>query len=209
MLVYKDKMQVTSSKYRKKATKDLEKEREGNRSQLVSHRAPLYVVADNIRSLDNVGLLFRLCELTRVRKLYLCGITGYPKVEKNERRAEWKAERADQRIKKTAIYAVPFVPWQHSRSALSIVKKLKSEGVQIVVLEQVFGSTVYNQIDYRLPLALVVGHEIKGVSQKIINEADFITEIPTFGIGNSLNVAIATGITLYKIIEKTAVFGKM
>jgi len=192
---------------RKKSTKDLEKEREKNREKLKANRIPIYVVADSIRSLDNVGLLFRLCELLRVRKLYLCGITGYPKGQKFDRRHPWKIERADQRIKKTAIYAVPFVPWEYRRSALFVVKKLKSEGIQIVALEQAFGALDYREVNYKLPLALIVGHEIKGVSQKIINEADAVVEIPIFGIGNSLNVSIASGIALYKIIEKTKPFG--
>ena len=187
----------------------MEKERAANRDLLVATRAPIYVVVDNVRSLDNVGLLFRLCELTRVKKLYLCGITGYPKGQLNDRRDVWKAERADQRIRKTAIYAVPFVPWEHSRSAFTVVKKLKSQGVAIVALEQAFGSTSYTQASYRLPLALVVGHEIKGVSAKIVDLADEVIEIPTYGIGNSLNVAVATGLALYKIIEKTQVFDKM
>jgi tRNA G18 (ribose-2'-O)-methylase SpoU len=194
---------------RKKSTKDLGKEREKNREKLKTGRAPIYVIADSIRSLDNVGLLFRLCELIRVKKLYLCGITGYPKGQKLDRRHSWKIERADQRIKKTAIYAVPFVPWEYKRSALSVVKKLKKEGVQIVALEQASGSVDYREANYNLPLALVVGHEIKGVSQKIIEEADTVAEIPTYGIGNSLNVAIASGIALYEIVSKTDLDGKM
>lgn len=194
---------------RKKNTKDLEKEREKNREKLKTDRAPVYVIADSVRSLDNVGLLFRLCELLRVNKFYLCGITGYPKGQKLDRRKPWKIERADHRIKKTAIYAVPFVPWEYKRSALSVVKKLKKDGTQIVVLEQAFGSVDYREVSYNLPLALVVGHERKGVSQKIINEADSVVEIPTYGIGNSLNVAIATGIALYRIIDKTGLSDKM
>lgn len=194
---------------RKKSTKDLEKEREKNREKLKTERAPIYVIADSIRSLDNVGLLFRLCELLRVKKFYLCGITGYPKGQKLDRRKPWKIERADHRIKKTAIYAVPFVPWEYKRSALSVVKKLKNDGTQIVVLEQAFGSVDYREVNYNLPLALVVGHERKGVSQKIINEADSVVEISTYGIGNSLNVAIATGIALYRIIDKTGLSDKM
>ena len=192
---------------RKKSTKELEKERQKNREKLKTDRAPVYVIADSIRSLDNVGLLFRLCELIRVKKLYLCGITGYPKGQKLDRRKPWKIERADHRIKKTAIYAVPFVPWEYKRSALSVVKRLKSEGVQIVALEQAFGSLDYREVKYKLPLALVVGHEINGVSKKIIDAADSIAEIPTYCIGNYLNVVIASSIALYKIIEKTEPFG--
>jgi len=194
---------------RKKGRKDLIAEREKNRQTLYANRFPIYLVVTSLRSLDNVGLLFRLCELLRVKKLYLCGITGYPAGQRVDRRKPWKIERADHRIKKTAIYAVPFVPWEYKRSALTTVKKLKSDGIRIVVLEQAFGALDYREVNYKLPLALIVGHEIKGVSQKIINEADTVVEIPTYGIGNSLNVAIAAGIALYRIIDKTGLSDKM
>lgn len=192
---------------KKKTTRQLRAEREPYREDLVSKRVPIYVVATGLRSLDNVGLIFRLCELTRIKKLFLCGITGYPKGQKNDRRPFWEIERAARRIKKTSIYAVPYVPWEYHSHALTVINKLKKEGVRIVVLEQAFGSRNFGEADYKLPLALVVGHELQGVSQRIINSADQVIEIPTYGIGNSLNVAIATGIALYKIIEKTKPFG--
>lgn len=193
---------------KKKTTAELKKERQGVYSKL-SARIPVYLVATGLRSLDNVGLLFRLGELTLVKKLYLCGISGYPEGQKNDRRAPWKIERAGRRIRRTAVYSVPFVPWEYRRNALEVVKKLKKEGVRIVVLEQAFGSVDYRLADYKAPLALVVGHELSGVSQKIIDLADLVVEIPTYGVGNSLNVAVATGIVLYKIIEETTILDKI
>ena len=134
---------------RKKITSELEAEREKNRQNLFVKRAPFYVVAENIRSLDNVGLLFRVCELARVKKLYLCGLTGRPAGGKNDRRPSWEIERNDRRIRKTSIYAVPYQPWEYHRSSLALVKKLKREGVKIVVLEQTLNSINYSKINYQ------------------------------------------------------------
>lgn len=188
---------------RKKTTLELEKERQLNRSDLFDKRLPVSLILENVRSLDNVGLIFRLCELARVEKLYLCGITGRPKGGPRDRRPQWEIDRNDQRIKKTSIYAVPYQPWEYHRRGLDLVKKLKKRGVKIICLEQTHGSIDYRRFKYQTPLAIVLGHERLGVSQKIIDEADAVVEIPILGLGNSHNVALAGGILLYHILDKT------
>ncbi len=178
-------------------------EREPNRNKLLEERLPIYVILENVRSLDNVGLIFRLCELSRVKKLFLCGITGRPRGGLKDKRPPWEINRNDARIKKTSIYAVPYQPWEYCRRAIDIVKRLKKEGVNIICLEQTHASVDYRLGDYKSPLAIVVGHERRGVSQRVIDQADAVVEIPILGLGNSHNAAISAGILLYKILDKT------
>ncbi|MAF80380.1 RNA methyltransferase [bacterium] len=164
-------------------------------------RHPLNVVVDNIRSLDNVGLIFRLCELARVEHLYLTGYTGYPRRD-DDPREEAIIARHEHRILKTAVYAVPFQPWSYVEDPVALVQLQKEEGHQIVALEQTDTSVSYHQANYEAPVTLVVGHEREGVRQELIDIADLTIEIPVYGLGNSHNVATATGIVLYRILDK-------
>ncbi len=189
---------------KKKTTKELVDERPKPEEIAKLPRTPISIVVDNVRSLDNVGLLFRLCEVARIEKLYLTGYTGHPKIEGDERPKE-VIERHEKRINKTAVYALPYQPWEYVESAVELVKKLKAKGNQIIALEQTTGSAAYNlpPTPYNLPAVIIVGHERQGVSEDLLKLADQIVDIPILGIGNSHNVAIATGIVLYHILEKT------
>lgn len=188
---------------RKKTTSDLVSERPKPEELAKLPRTPITVIADNIRSLDNVGLLFRLCELTRVEKLYLTGYTGYPKREE-ETRSKDIAERHQRRIEKTAVYALPHQPWEYVEDPIPLVQKLKDNGSQIIALEQTDKSIPYHRItNYSLPIALLLGHEREGIRQELLSLADTVIEIPILGLGNSHNVATACGIVLYKILEST------
>ena len=147
----------------------------------------VYLVLDNIRSAQNVGSIFRTADAVGVVKIYLCGITPKP-------------PRKD--IDKSALGAVDFVEWEYVESARQKAESLKQEGVGIIALEQDKRSLPYAQLATSdKPLALVVGSEIDGVSSEILDIADKIIEIPMNGQKNSLNVSVATGIALYKIIE--------
>jgi tRNA G18 (ribose-2'-O)-methylase SpoU len=163
-------------------------------------RHPIHVVCDNIRSLMNVGLIFRLCDAALVERLYLCGITGYPPLP-NDPRPPWVAERAERVIAKTAIRTVEYVPWEYRPSAAEVVRELKARGVQIVTLEQTYQSLDYTRAPYRFPLCLILGHEREGVEDEVLDLADFAVEIPMYGMGNSLNVAMAFGICVYEMIR--------
>ena len=163
-------------------------------------RHPIHVVCDDVRSLLNVGLIFRLCDAARVERLYLCGITGYPPIP-DDPRPPWVAERAGRVIAKTAIQTVPYVPWAYRPSALAVVEELKPSGVQIVALEQTTRSVPYTCVDYRFPVCLVLGHERRGVETTALDLADAVVDIPMWGMGNSLNVATSFSICVYEILR--------
>lgn len=190
---------------RKKTTQDLVSERPKPEELAQLERIPLSVVVDNVRSLDNVGLLFRLCELARVNKLYLTGYTGYPKRE-GDTRPKDIADRHQRRIEKTAVYAIPYQPWEYVANPVPLLQQLKQQGNQIIAVEQTDTSQPYHTASFSLPAAVILGHEREGVRQELLNLADTIIDIPILGLGNSHNVATACSIVLYKILEST---GKM
>ena len=190
----------------KKTTQDLIGERPTPEELKKLPRTPITVLVDNVRSLDNVGMIFRLCELSRVDHLYLTGYTGYPE-ETGDQRPPQIITRHSHRITKTAVYAVPHQPWSHVEDPLPLVNHLKEQGHQIVCLEQTKDSVPYHQVPnatYHLPLVLIIGHERLGIRDELINLADLSIEIPILGIGNSHNVATACAIVLYHILAKTA-----
>jgi tRNA G18 (ribose-2'-O)-methylase SpoU len=152
-----------------------------------TERFPLITLLDNIRSLHNVGSIFRTADAVRLQKLYLSGITGYP---------------PRREIDKTALGAVDSVPWEYRENALSILKKFKSDGTRIIVLEHTSDSQLYSSIEVTFPVCLVVGNEVFGVQDKIVEIADNAIEIPMFGTKQSLNVTIAYGIVIYDLLFK-------
>ena len=150
-------------------------------------RRPVSVLLDNVRSLYNVGSIFRTSDAAGVEKIYLCGITGKPP------RAE---------IHKAALGAENSVCWDYFENPVEIVQKLKTEGYRIVILEHTDQPQLYHKVKYEFPLCLVVGHEIIGVSDEVVELADMAIEIPMFGVKQSLNVAVAYGIAVYEIVKK-------
>jgi tRNA G18 (ribose-2'-O)-methylase SpoU len=189
----------------KKTTKELVGERPTPNKLKKLPRTPISLVVDNVRSLDNVGMLFRLCELARLNHLYLTGYTGHPRLKKDNR-PDNVIKRHEQRITKTAVYAIPHQPWTHAADSLPLIKKLKKQGTQIVSLEQTKTSVSYQEVpitNYKLPIALIIGHERQGIREELLNLSDLIIDIPILGLGNSHNVAMSTGIVLYNILEKT------
>jgi tRNA G18 (ribose-2'-O)-methylase SpoU len=143
-----------------------------------------YLLLDNIRSLFNVGAIFRTADAGGINKIILTGITGKPD---------------DEKVKKVALGAEESVPWEHHWQAWRIVDKLKKEGFQIVALEQTKKSIPYDKFKPKFPLLLIVGNEIKGVSKSLLKRADKIIHLPMAGKKESLNVAIAAGIAIYEI----------
>jgi tRNA G18 (ribose-2'-O)-methylase SpoU len=152
-----------------------------------TERFPIYLLLDNIRSLYNVGSVFRTADGARVKKLFLCGYTPHPPRKE---------------IEKTALGAVESVPWEYSRSPIEIIDRLKSEGVTIAVLELTSSSIPYYSLTKKqFPLLLVVGNEITGVSKEVIASADLGVDIPMYGMKQSLNAAIACGIALFGLVK--------
>ena len=149
-------------------------------------KTPLIVVLDNIRSLNNIGSIFRTCDAFLVSKIYLCGITAKP---------------PNRKINKTALGSTDSVEWDYFKSTIKLIEKLKSEGVKIWSIEQVERAQKLNyieKIDSKLKHAIVFGNEIKGVDQKIIDISENTIEIDQYGTKHSLNVSVAAGIVICK-----------
>ena len=147
-------------------------------------RLPLCVVLNNIRSLHNVGTIFRTADGAGVEKIWLCGITGYP---------------PQGGIAKTALGAEDHVPWEYREDILGLIKELKNEGYQIVLLEQMQGSTSHDVFKAKSRICLVVGNEVDGIAEALQSLSDAAIEIEMDGIKNSLNVAVAFGIAVYQL----------
>lgn len=170
-------------------------------------RAPISVVLEDVRSLANVGLIFRVCDALRVERLYLCGITGHPG-RPDDLRPRHVQDRATREIAKTAVMAVPFVPWEYHESTLELLSHLRADGYQLVAVEQAHSSVPYTREDiYRPPLALVFGHERAGITTAALQMADVCVEVPVYGMANSLNVAMACSVVGYEILRQQAGFG--
>lgn len=163
-------------------------------------RNPLVFVLHNIRSLQNVGLFFRLADAIRAEKIYLTGYTGYPKLE-NDTRRPGAIIHAENEINKTAIKLVPLIPWEQSNDPLLVLNSLKSQNYQIVSVEQTDKSVDYMLAAYRFPLALIFGHERTGVEDEILEKSDLVVHIPMLGLGNSHNVAMSGAVISYHLLN--------
>jgi tRNA G18 (ribose-2'-O)-methylase SpoU len=141
-----------------------------------------YVICDNIRSLENIGSIFRTADALAVDKIFLGGICGQPPHPK---------------ISKTALGAEENIPWEYHWQVWRIIDRLKKDKINIIVLEQTPKSIAYTQFKPKFPLALVVGNEIKGVSPSVLKRADQVIHLPMFGKKESLNVAVAFGVAGY------------
>lgn len=170
-------------------------------------RHPLVFILHNIRSLENVGLFFRLADAIRAEKIYLTGYTGYPRME-NDIREERIIAHAEKEINKTAIKVVPFVPWSQNENVLSVLSNLRNLNYQLVGVEQTDQSLDYQKANYKLPVALLFGHERTGVEENLLKKCDLVVHIPMLGLGNSHNVAMAGTIISYDIIKRLRKYGK-
>lgn len=147
-------------------------------------RLPFIVLLNNIRSLYNVGSIFRTSDGVGVEKIWICGITGQP---------------PHPQIQKTALGAETQVPWEYHADPVFVIAELKQKGYQIVLLEQMEKSIPFETFVPQGPVCLVVGNEIEGVSGGIIEHCDVALEIEMMGIKNSLNVSVAFGVIAYHV----------
>ncbi|HEY5615402.1 MAG TPA: RNA methyltransferase [Bacteroidota bacterium] len=148
-------------------------------------RIPLTVLVDNVRSLYNVGSIFRTSDGAMIQKLILTGYTPYPPRKE---------------IEKTALGSTQSVPWEYIQDPFEAIRKLKEQKVNMCCLELTDTSIPYTSIQRTdFPLCLIVGNEIVGVSKRIIEHCDTAIEIPMFGIKQSLNVAVAYGIAAFEL----------
>ena len=156
-------------------------------------RNPLVFILHNIRSLENVGLFFRLADALLVKKIYLTGYTGYPKLE-NDARDPRISTHAEKEINKTAIKLVPLVPWKKSEDITAVFSELRTTNYQLIGVEQTDQSIDYRKAGYEFPVALVFGHERTGVEEELLEKCDFVVHLPMLGMGNSHNVAMSGSI---------------
>ncbi|MCD8309637.1 MAG: RNA methyltransferase [Prevotellaceae bacterium] len=156
-------------------------------------KLPLTVVLDDVRSLYNVGSVFRVSDAFRVERIYLCGITAMP---------------PHPEIHKTALGAEFSMDWVYKKQAVEAVDELKSSGYIIYSVEQVEHSVMLNEltVDKQKKYAIVVGNEVKGVKQEVVDKSDGCIEIPQFGTKHSLNVSVATGIVVWELFNKLHTF---
>lgn len=152
-----------------------------------TERNPIYVVVENVRSLFNVGAIFRAADGVRAQKIFLTGFTGHPP------RPE---------IEKVALGADRAVPWACRPDTRSVICDLRREGVSILALERTDWSVDFQDYPYRFPVALVVGHEVAGVADETLSACDACVHIPMFGVKRSLNVSVACGVLLYEVLRR-------
>jgi tRNA G18 (ribose-2'-O)-methylase SpoU len=154
-----------------------------------AEKLPLIVVLDNVRSLHNVGSVFRTADAFRLEAIYLCGITACPP----------SAE-----IHKTALGAEDSVDWYYAADTCDVVRRLKEEGVIVFAVEQVEGSVLLPDLELNPSqrYAVVMGNEVKGVQQAVVDLADHALEIPQYGTKHSLNVSVTAGIVMWEFLKR-------
>jgi len=150
-------------------------------------RNPIFVMCDNIRSIYNVGSIFRTSDAALIEKLFLTGFTPYP---------------PRQEIEKVALGSTESVPWEYFKNPIDAIRKLKEDKIKIVPLEITYSSRNYCDVKRNdFPLCLVLGNELTGVSNEIIEQSDFSLEIPQFGFKHSMNVSVAYGIAVFELVK--------
>lgn len=152
-------------------------------------KTPLIVILDNIRSLNNIGSVFRTADAFLIEKVYLCGITATP---------------PHKDIQKTALGATETVEWEYVEDTISLIKQLQEKKIEVLAIEQAEGALMLNKF---LPkndktYAVVFGNEVKGVQQEVVTASDGIIEIPQLGNKHSLNIAVSTGVVLWDLFSK-------
>lgn len=179
-------------KYRK--LKNSELERKSAEEFKLADKSPLIIVLDDIRSLNNIGSVFRTADAFLVEKIFLCGITATP---------------PNKDITKTALGATDSVAWEYMNSALEVIQKLRSEGVEIISIEQAEDAT--SLLDFEITpnkkYALVFGNEVKGVSQEVVTASTHVVEIPQYGTKHSLNISVSAGIVVWEFFRKIKKLG--
>ena len=167
-------------------------ELQAQKAMLCRQPLPVSVLLDDIRSLHNVGAVFRTADAVSLEHLHLCGISGTPPRDE---------------IRKTSLGAEETVPWSYHADAVAVVKEQKRLGRRIVALEQTTESVDYRRAEYHFPLLLIIGHEYNGVADELIGLADLAVDVPMHGSKHSLNVSVAFGVAIYEILrhwEETA-----
>jgi len=152
-------------------------------------KMPITIILDNIRSLVNVGSVFRTSDAFLIKEVILCGITATP---------------PHREIQKTALGATESVDWRYAESTANIVKELQSQNVKVYAVEQADDSKMLDVIDFSFDqeIAIVMGNEVKGVSDEVMEIVDDCIELPQFGTKHSLNISVTTGIMIWELFQQ-------
>jgi tRNA G18 (ribose-2'-O)-methylase SpoU len=152
-------------------------------------KTPICIVLDNVRSLNNIGSVFRTADAFLIEKIYLCGITATP---------------PHKDIHKTALGATDSVAWEHRESTLELLEELREEGYSSLALEQAENAVMLNdfKVEENKKYALIFGNEVKGVSQEVVSASDLVLEIPQYGTKHSLNISVSVGVVVWDLWAK-------
>ncbi len=152
-------------------------------------KTPLILILDDVRSLNNIGSVFRTADAFLIEKIYLCGITATP---------------PNKEIHKTALGATETVDWEYANDVLSVIQKLRNDHVKVFAIEQVENALLLQDfaVEKTEKYALIFGNEVFGVSQSAIENCDGTIEIPQIGTKHSLNIAVSTGIVVWDLFRK-------
>ncbi|PCI09117.1 MAG: RNA methyltransferase [Flavobacteriaceae bacterium] len=152
-------------------------------------KIPLIVILDNIRSLNNIGSVFRTSDAFVIEKIYLCGITAKP---------------PHKEIHKTALGATDSIAWEYVEDTLELIKRLKDLNIKVASIEQADNATMLQDfnVEPNQKYAVVFGNEVKGVQQEVVSASDYCIEIPQFGTKHSLNISVSCGVVLWDLFKK-------
>ncbi len=180
---------IFASMERNRKLKNSELDRKTIEEFKAAKKTPLIVILDNIRSLNNIGSVFRTADAFLIEKIYLCGITAVP---------------PHKDIQKTALGATDTVAWEYHKDTLELVKNLKEQHIKILSIEQAENAVMLNNFipETSQKYAVVFGNEVKGVQQEIVSESDMILEIPQYGSKHSLNISVSVGIVIWDLFNK-------
>lgn len=178
-LIYKMNRKLKNEELNRLSTEDFKS----------SEKTPIIIVLDNIRSLNNIGSVFRTSDAFRVESIFLCGITACP---------------PNKEIHKTALGATDTVNWKYFEKTIDAVNELKKLKYTIVSIEQAENSIELQdfKIESNYNYALIFGNEVKGVEQEVVNASDYCVEIPQFGTKHSFNISVSVGIVLWDLFLK-------
>lgn len=157
-----------------------------------AEKSPIIIVLDNIRSLNNIGSVFRTSDAFLIEKIYLCGITAQP--PHND-------------IRKTALGSTETVVWEYAENTIDVIKTLKADSVKICAIEQAEEATMLNDFKPQpnQKYAFVFGNEVKGVAQNVVDASDVVIEIPQYGTKHSLNISVSCGVVVWDVFSKLIV----
>lgn len=154
-----------------------------------AEKTPIIIILDNVRSLNNIGSIFRTADAFLIEKIYLCGITATP---------------PHKDIQKTALGATDTVDWEYAENVLEVVEKMQKNKIQVYAVEQAEKASMLNEFTPQKngKYALVFGNEVKGVQQKVVSASDGVLEIPQLGSKHSLNISVSAGVVLWDLFSK-------